>query len=611
MIVLAANFLFDLKDHKFIYHEWLDMGKLFSCDAYKDYYTADDIDSYLNLALKLGKELIAPTNDDGDMIHAQFSDGKVITPASFKNAYTKVMESGLGPQLADREAEGKMPLSIACSITEIYVAANLALASYWGLSAGAVGVIQQFADDKYKKLFLPKLLSGEWGGTMNLTEPGAGSDVGELTTKAFPTDTDGIYRIKGTKQFITAGDHDIVSNFIHLVLARIEGAPEGTAGVSLFMVPKYWVNDDGSLGEFNDVQTVGIEHKMGIRGSATCVLSYGEDNACRGILIGKPIGEDGKAEGIKQMFHMMNEERLNVGVMALGNADLAYQNSLQYAQERIQGRLVTNPKGPRVRLIEHEDIRRMLMYQKSVIEAIRALIIKTYYYIDLSHDSSDEAERIYADMMVQINTPLCKAYASEMVWKLVAEAIQIYGGYGFTEDYPVAQIARDCKIHSIWEGTTYIQSMDLVGRKFMMGKGKPFMNWLNEIEQFIESEQENKLFAKETTMLSRAFAAFQSILQSLQTYMKNGQIPMMPLYATRILYSTAILYCGYLILSQGILAASRLESLEEDHPNSAFYKGKIASARFYVMNVLPEIFAIQTVLEEGDSSAIDIPENSF
>jgi len=602
---MATNYLFNHRDHKFIYKEWLDMEKIFSLDAYKDYYTLDDIDTYLNLAYKLAKEVLAPTNDEGDQLHAQLVDGQVKTPPSFKNAYMKVMEAGLGPQSADRKTEGKIPLSLNCSISETLMAANMALVIYWGLTSGAAGVIQKYADSKYQNLFLPKMFSGQWSGTMNLTEPGAGSDVGDILTKAYPTDVPGIYKIKGTKQFISAGDHDLAENIIHLVLARIDGAREGTAGISLFMVPKYWVNDDGSMGDLNDIQVVSIENKMGVKGSATCVLSYGENDNCRGILLGDPPGEDGRGQGMKQMFNMMNEERLGVSSMALANAYEAYENSLQYAKERIQGRLITDPKGPRVKLIQHEDIRRMLLYQKSVIEALRALIVKTYYYIDLSHDSPDPAEREFADMMVQINTPLCKAYASDMVWKMVAEAIQVYGGYGFIEEYPVAQIARDCKIHSIWEGTNYIQSMDLVGRKFLMGQGKPFRKWLKEIKRFIE-ENETEKFAKEFSMLSRAFQAYQQILAALQGYLTSGKIAMMPLYSTRILHATAILYCGSLLLSQALIAAAQLEKLGPDHYDIPFYRGKISSAKFYIMNVVPKISALQMVIEEGDDSALGI-----
>ena len=608
---MATNYLFNHRDHQFIYKEWLDMEKLLSLDAYKDYYTLDDIDIYLDLTYKLAKEVLAPTNDDGDQLHAQLVDGQVKTPPSFKPAYLKVMEAGLGPQSADRQTEGKIPLSVNCSIAETLMAANMALVIYWGLTAGAAGVIQKYADSKYQNLFLPKMFSGQWGGTMNLTEPGAGSDVGDILTKAYPTDVPGIYKIKGTKQFITAGDHDLVENIIHLVLARIDGAREGTAGISLFMVPKYWVNDDGSIDAPNDVQTVSIENKMGVKGSATCVLSYGENDNCRGILLGDPPGEDGKGQGMKQMFNMMNEERLGVSSMALANTYLAYENALQYAKERVQGRLITDPKGPRVKLIHHEDIRRMLLYQKSVVEALRALIVKTYYYIDLSHDSPDPAQREFADIMVQINTPLCKAYASDMVWKMVAEAIQVYGGYGFIEEYPVAQIARDCKIHSLWEGTNYIQSMDLVGRKFLMGQGKPFRKWLKEIKLFIEEHKDNGKFTKELAMLSRAFHAYQQILAALQGYLTSGKIAMMPLYSTRILHATSMLYCGSLLLSQALVAAAQLEKLEPDHYDIPFYQGKISSAKFYIMNIVPKILTLQLVMEEGDDSALSVPEDGF
>lgn len=608
---MAGNYLFNSRDHKFIFKEWLGVDSLFNFEVYKDYYTIDDIDSYIDLAVKIAREVVALSNDEGDQIHARFVDGKVETPPTFKTAYKTVIDAGLGPQFADRETEGKIPLSLMGAIIEIFSAANPSLVTYWGLTSGAAGVIQKYADEKSKELFLPKMLSGEWGGTMNLTEPGAGSDVGNTSTRAYPTDLPQLYKIKGTKQFITAGDHDMVDNIIHLVLARIEGCREGTAGISLFMVPKYWINDDGSIGDFNDVQTVGIENKMGYRGSATCVLSYGENNSCRGILLGSVPGEDGKGQGMKQMFQMMNEERLNVCAMVLSQASSAYHNSVQYAQERIQGKLLTDPKGPRVQLIQHEDIRRMLLYQKSVIEAIRAMQLKTLYYLDISEDSPDEKERDYARSVVEINTPLCKAYASDMAWKTIAEAIQVYGGYGFTEDYPVAQAARDCKIHSIWEGTNYIQAMDLIGRKFTMKKGKAFMNWLNEIGKFIEVNKNNAAFSKEFDMLSRAKQEYMSILQKLQEYMKDGKISMMPLFATRILHSTAILYCGYLIMSQGMLAYSKLEDLDKDHYDCSFYKGKIASARFYVMNVVPEIFANCIAFEAGDTVALDLPQDAF
>ncbi|MGE5418453.1 MAG: acyl-CoA dehydrogenase [Acidobacteriota bacterium] len=607
----ATNFLFDTRDVKFILKEWLDLDKLLSYDTYKDYYSKDDVDSFIDVAYKIARDVLAPANDEADKIGAQFVDGKVITPPSFKNAYKTVMEAELGPQIAGREVEGHLPMCMGAPISEMMIGASAAIVTYWGLTAGAAGVIQSHAAPEYKEMFLPKMFSGEWAGTMNLTEPGAGSDVGAVVTKAYPTDTPGMYKIKGTKMFITCGDHDLVDNFIHLVLARVEGAREGTAGLSLFIVPKFRVSDDGSLGAFNDVTTVGIEHKMGLKGSATCTLAFGENNDCYGFLIGAPPNAEGKAEGMAQMFQMMNEERLGTGVLALGVTSQAYYNALAYSKERIQGTKLTDPKGPKVRIIEHEDVRRMLLLQKSCVEAIRALIMKTYYYIDISHDSPDPEEREFADFMFQISNPLCKAYASDMAWPLIGDAIQTYGGYGFIEEYPVAQLARDVKIFSIWEGTNFIQSLDLLGRKFMMKKGKVVMTFLKEISDFIENNKNTAGFEAEFKMLAEAYADFQGIMGTLNGYMGAGKIPMMPLFSTRILHATSMIYCGILIMDQALLAQKKLTELGDSHYDANFYKGKVASGRFYVMNVVPQIFSIKKMFEAGDTSAIDIPEEAL
>lgn len=445
---------------------------------------------------------------------------------------------------------------------------------------------------------------------MNLTEPGAGSDVGAVVTKAFATDTPGLYKIKGQKMFITAGDHDCVENFIHLVLARTEGAREGTAGLSLFIVPKYWVNEDGSLGEWNDVTTVGIEHKMGIKGSPTCTLAFGENDKCYGFIIGDPPGPDGKGKGMAQMFQMMNEERLNTGVFSLGVLSQAYYSALNYAKERIQGTKYTDPKGPKVRIIEHEDVRRMLMYQKSCMEAIRAMIYKAFYYIDMSHDSDDPAEREFGEDMFMILNPLCKAYASDMAWVLTAEAIQTHGGYGFIEEYQPAQCARDCKIYSIWEGTNFIQSMDLVGRKMNMKGGEPFKKWLAELADFIKNKK-TAGFEDEFKMMEEAFAAYQDILAMLNGFKEKGRPEMVPLFSTRVLHSSAMIYCGVQILDQALVAARKLAELGDSHYDANFYKGKIASARFYIKNVVPQVFAIRKAFEAADTSAIDIPEEAL
>ena len=607
----GTTFLYDMRDLKFVLKEWLDMEKILSCPAYKDYYGIDDIDPIVDTAYKICRDEIAVINNDADKIGVKFVDGKVITPDSFKKAFQTVNDSGLGAGNADREVEGHLPYTVVQSNYEMLLHACSPFTAFWGLSFGAISVIQQYASEFLKQKFLPKMITGEWAGTMNLTEPGAGSDVGANVTKAYATDEPGVYKIKGNKIFITAGDHDMCENFIHLVLARTEGARPGTAGLSLFIVPTHWVNDDGSLGEFNDVTTTGIEEKMGQHGSPTCSLAYGENDMCRGYIIGDPPDESGKGHGIEQMFVMMNEERLNVGVQGLAAASEGYLLAREYAKIRVQGNKFTDPKGPKVRIIEHEDIRRMLMLQKSCVEAIRALILKSCYYLDLSHDSEDPAEREFADGMFQISNPMCKAYATDMSWPLLAEAIQVHGGYGYVSEYQVEQVARDSKISTIWEGTNFIQSLDLVGRKFSMKKGQVLKNWMEDIASFIAANKDAAGFGEEFNILMDAFADFKAIIDQLKEYMQNGKMEMMPLFSTRILHASSMLYCARLILDQGLLADKKIKELGDDHFDAKFYKGKVASARFYTKNVLPQIAVLRKMFAIGDTTAIDIDEECF
>ncbi len=607
----GTNFLYDLRDLKFVLKEWLDMDKLLSCSAYRDYYGVDDIDPIVDTTFKICRDEIAAINNDADKIGVKFADGKVITPDSFKKAFKTLNDAGLGAGNADREVEGHLPITVVQGNYEMLLHACSPFTAYWGLSSGACSVIQQYGSDFLKEKFLPKMFTGEWAGTMNLTEPGAGSDVGANVTKAYATDEPGIYKIKGNKIFITAGDHDMCENFIHLVLARTEGARPGTAGLSLFIVPKYWVNEDGSLGAFNDVTTVGIEEKMGQHGSPTCSLAYGENDACRGYLIGNPPDASGKGQGIAQMFTMMNEERLNTGVQGLAAISEGYLLAREYAKIRVQGNKFTDPKGPKVRIIEHEDIRRMLMLQKSYAEAIRALILKSCYYLDLSHDSEDPAEREFADGMFQIANPMCKAYATDMAWTNIADAIQVHGGYGYISEYQVEQVARDVKISSIWEGTNFIQSLDLVGRKFNLNKGKVFKDWLEDIRNFIESNIDTAGFEQEFKILIEAFVDFNGIIEQLKIYGQEGKMQMMPLFSTRILHAASMLYCARLIIDQGLLADRKLKELGEDHFDARFYKGKVASARFFTKNILPQIAVIRRMFEIGDTTAIDLEEECF
>ncbi len=444
---------------------------------------------------------------------------------------------------------------------------------------------------------------------MCLTEPGGGSDVGDMLSKAYPTEDPTVYKIKGTKCFITAGDHDLTENIIHLMLARIDGAAGGTKGLSLFIAPKIWVNDDGSLGEANDVAAVGIEKKMGPNGSATAVLCFGEESICKGFLLGEhpDTNGNGLGQGMAQMFKMINESRINTGHSALAVATVAYNNAVAYARERVQGRLFTNPKAGRVPIIQHEDVRRMLLTQKAVLEGMRAMVFKGYYYMDQITFGQEDSDVREANRRIEIITPLIKAYCSDQAWTLIAEAIQVHGGYGFTEEYPVARQARDCKVYSIWEGTNYIQSLDLVSRKWKLDKGSIFNEWFAELEQFINIHKNNCDFIKEFEILRQAVLAYRELLEVMQGYMTKAP-GLVPLYSTRVLRVTAELYVGCLLMQQALVAKNKLTEVNSEQ---SFYSGKIFSARFYVRNIVPDVMATVQVIKEGDSSALEIPEDAF
>lgn len=608
---MGSNFMLSYRDHKFILKEWLPLEKILSYEAFSESYSVDDVDMILDQAYKVSREVVAPTNEDGDRQQAHLVNGEVVLPDSFKEAFTFIQENGWGSSNLDLESGAAMPELLLAAVNEFMTGASPAFVPYVGATTGSARLIQTFGSEELKNIFLPKMLDGSWSGTMCLTEPNAGSDVGDITSKALPTDTPGLYKIKGTKCFITGGDQNITENIIHLLLARIEGAAPGTKGISLFVIPKYKVNEEGEILGNNDVTTVAVEHKMGLKGSATAMLSFGDNNECFGYLLGNPPDEQGKASGMAQMFQMMNGARFETGLMALSISAVAYNNAAKYARERVQGRLLTNPKGERLPIIKHADVRRMLLDMKAHIEAVRALIYKTAFYADIQHQDPDKGERAKAGAAVDVNIPMVKAYASDVVWPLVAEAIQVYGGYGFSEEYPVAQSARDCKILSIWEGTNYIQAMDLIGRKWTMKNGEIFKGWMVELKQTIESFRDNAEFSKEYAVLSEAYNAYRGIQKIAMGFYMQQKFDMLPLYATRVLHATAKLYCGTLIMEQALLAAGKAAELGEGHFDYAFYRGKVEAARYYVRNIVPEVMLTAKLMAEEDTSVLDVPEESF
>jgi alkylation response protein AidB-like acyl-CoA dehydrogenase len=586
------------------------MSKVFEAGRFQGGYSVDDIDSILENAMKIAKEAVAPTNDDGDTIHAVYKNGKVTVPESFKKAYWTVQENGLGSSNADHSDPSSMPLSVMGATNEFLAAANAASGPYAMATTGSSGLIRDFGSDKVKNIFLPKMYSGKWAGTMDLTEPNSGSDVGDITTKAFPTDEPGVYNIVGTKCFITGGDQDITENIIHLALARIEGSVPGTKGISLFVVPKYWPTEAGEVGEFNDVNCGGIEHKLGLRGSATSIINFGEDNKCRGYLLGNaPV--DGKGAGMAQMFQMMNEERTVTGLAANAAATVSYNNAAMYAAGRIQGRPITNPKSARVSIIHHEDVRRMLMYQKSITEASRAMIAMSYYALDIAENTSNEDERKRAKAFVEVNIPIVKAWCSDMAFLSISEAMQCYGGYGFSEDYPIAQQLRDCRIYPIWEGTNYIQSLDLIGRKWMMGGGQVFASWFAELEKFVADNKDDKILSAQIALLAEALIQYKEIQAAMVGYLSQGKFGMIGFFATRILKATGHIYGAKLLLEHALIAQKKIDEIGKEHFEYPYYAGKIASAKFFAHNILPTVGTILRVIKEGDNSVMEIPEASF
>jgi alkylation response protein AidB-like acyl-CoA dehydrogenase len=482
---------------------------------------------------------------------------------------------------------------------------------YAGLTLGAAELIHSFGTDAQRELYCARMLGGQWGGTMCLTEPHAGSDVGDCKTTA-SKNPDGSYSIKGTKIFISGGDHDLAENIVHMVLARVDGAPKGTKGLSLFIVPKHRVNEDGSLGQPNDVITASIEHKMGINGSATAVLNFGENGACQGLLCGTA-----ENQGIAQMFQMMNGARILVGVQGVGTASSAYLNALQYTKERKQGAdlaAARDPNAPRVPIIKHADVRRMLLDMKARVEGIRALGLRLTLHVDLARvlAEKDPDKALYHRGQTDLLTPIFKAYATDQGYQVATTAIQTYGGAGFLKDHPVEQYCRDSKIFSIYEGTNHIQALDLIGRKLRQQGGKPVIDFLTEVGKFAETHAAHPRFAAAVAELAKSQAVAGGILGKLMEWGQKGEMGLPPLVANRVLEMMAELAVAWLLLEGGVVAHDKLTALNGgSHPDHAFYLGKCHAAIYYALNVLPGVRHKAEIIGLGDRSSLDIPEEAF
>jgi alkylation response protein AidB-like acyl-CoA dehydrogenase len=472
------------------------------------------------------------------------------------------------------------------------------------LSHGAGKLVESFGTDKQKELFLEKMYTGVWGGSMLLTEPEAGSDVGALTTKAVPND-DGTYSITGNKIFISSGENDLVENIIHPVLARIEGAPAGTAGISLFLVPKFWVHDDGSQGEFNDVICTGIEEKMGIHGSPTCSMALGGKGQCRGTLLGQAN------KGMRAMFVMMNEARLHVGMQGFACASASYLNALNYARERVQGAALTAPKGsPGVPIIQHPDIRRILLTMKSHSEGMRSILYYVGFMEDMIHISDNDADKQRYQGIIDVLIPVAKGYITDRAFEMCSWGVQVFGGYGFTKEYPQEQLLRDCKITQIYEGTNGIQAMDLLGRKLGLNRGKAFTDLLAEVQKTIDTAKKIDTLTPLADMMDATVVKLMETAQALGTVMGAKKIEAAFAQAHPFLDVTGDTLMGWMLLWRAVIAAEKLAD-KPKKKDISFYEGQLKSAQFFIHSVLPVTRGKMDVIMAGDTAALDISEDAF
>tara|TARA_R110002126_G_scaffold30259_5_gene99075 strand:- start:29095 stop:30846 length:1752 start_codon:yes stop_codon:yes gene_type:complete len=564
-----------------------------------DELEADFTSAILEEVGKLTSEVLAPLNAVGDKEGCRLENGVIYTPTGFKDAFGKVKEGGWpGLDMPEQYGGQNMPYVIGTAVGEMFSASNQAFTMYQGLTHGAASAILAHGSDAQKDTYLPNMVSCEWTGTMNLTEPHCGTDLGLMRTKAAPQ-ADGSYKISGQKIFISSGDHDMADNIIHLVLAKIEGGPEGIKGVSLFIVPKFMVNEDGSLGDRNSLSVGSIEEKMGIHGNSTCVMNY--DGA-----VGYLLGEEHK--GMRAMFTMMNEARVGVGMQGLAQADVAYQNARDYAKDRLQGRAVTgteNPNGPADPLIVHPDIRRSLMDQKSFIEGARAFILWGANLIDAAHRSNDKD----ADGLVSLMTPVIKGFLTDVGYDMTVKAQQVYGGHGYIEEWGMSQFTRDARIAMIYEGANGVQALDLVGRKLAQDGGKHVMAFFDMLKSFIK-ENAGQDAEFDVAYLEPLKAASKDLQAAGMYFMQNGmKNPNNALAgSTDFMHMFGHVCLGYMWAKMGLAAK---KAIAEGTGDAAFYETKLATGRYYMARQLPATALHLTRIQTGADTVMALDAANF
>ncbi|NMG45608.1 acyl-CoA dehydrogenase [Aromatoleum toluvorans] len=596
-----SHYTAPIRDMQFVMRELAgldEVAKLPGCEE----VSPDLVDAILDEANKFASEVLAPLNRTGDQEGAKWDNGKVTTAPGWRDAYKQFTEAGWTAVACEPEFGGQgLPKLIATAVMEMWKAANMAFSLCPMLTNGAIEAITLSGTDEQKAAYLPKMVSGEWTGTMNLTEPQAGSDLAAVRTRAEPQG-DGTYRIFGQKIFITYGEHDMTDNIVHLVLARLPDAPEGVKGISLFVVPKFLLNADGTPGARNDVHCVSIEHKLGIHASPTCVLAFGDNGGAIGTLVGEPN------RGLEYMFIMMNEARFAVGMEGVALAERAYQHALAYAKDRIQGTEMGVRGGPKVSIIRHPDVRRMLMSMKSQTEAMRALAYVVAAANDAAHRSADAAVRAENQAFVDLMIPVVKGWSTENSIDVASTGVQVHGGMGFIEETGAAQHLRDARITTIYEGTTAIQANDLIGRKIAREGGVTVKALAAEMRGVLAqlAEQQGDAFVAIRKSLESGIAALESAVEYIvATYGKDikaasvGSVPFLKLLG--------IVSGGWLMARAALVSARRLAEGSDDE----FYKTKLVTARFYADHILSQAPGLSYAVVNGAAGALELDEAQF
>ncbi|MGB7374656.1 acyl-CoA dehydrogenase C-terminal domain-containing protein [Pontixanthobacter sp.] len=589
------------RDTRFVVNEVLDLASYNNLPGFEN-ATPDMIDTVVNEAGKFCSEVLAPLNQIGDKEGCtRHDDGSVTTPTGFKEAFEQYRESGWGTIAQPEEFGGQgMPHVLGFVVEEFVGTANQAFAMYPGLTGGAIAALTAKGSDEQKEKYLHKMIANEWTGTMNLTEPHCGTDLGMIRTKAEPQ-SDGSYAITGTKIFISAGEHDMAENIIHLVLAKTPGAPNSSKGISLFVVPKFIVNEDGSLGERNTLQCGSIEEKMGIHGNSTCVMNY---DSAKGWM----VGEENK--GLAAMFIMMNAARLGVGIQGYAQAEVAYQNAVAYALDRRQGRALSGPAEPEAPadpIFVHADVRRMLMDAKAYVEGMRALALWGALQVDLTHKGATEEDREKADQIISLLTPVIKGYGTDKGYDVATNMQQVFGGHGYIQEWGMEQFVRDSRIAMIYEGTNGVQAMDLCGRKLAQNGGAAIQTFFATVDEEIVAAKDIETIAPFAEKLEKALGEQKAAtMWFMQNAMANPDH--LGAGAHHYMHIMGNVSLGLMWLRMATVAQAKLDAGTDD---AAFYQNKIATARYFGDRFLPDCGSLRRKIETGCDSMMALGEEAF